>query len=262
MKISSAIIVSSVIIASIVSCKKDKKTTESSPTNTSAVGSLKINFENKVDGASLEFGKNYFNQKGDSFTVSKFNYYISNIVVTKTDGSTFSEPESYHLVIHSSPSTSLITIPNVPVGSYKSIVFTIGVDSARNVSGVQSGDLSPVIANDMYWSWNTGYIFVKLEGNSPKSGDVTNKSLIYHVGGYGGKYKAQRSVTLNFGATNAVVNENASSSIYIWANANKLFGSTNIIDVTTTFFQMSTGKGAKIFADNYADMMSFNRIQN
>ena len=260
MKISLAII-TSVLIVSITSCKKDTKTTEPSPTP-NAVGSLKINFENKVDTEPLEFGKNYINQKGDSFTVSKFNYYISNIVVTKTDGSTFSEPESYHLVMHSSPSTSLITIPNVPVGSYKSIAFTIGVDSARNVSGVQSGDLSPVIASDMFWTWNTGYIFVKLEGNSPKSGDVTNKSLVYHVGGYGGTYKAQRSVTLYFGATNAVVNQNASSSIYIWANANKLFGGVNTIDVATTFFQMSPGKTAKIFADNYADMMSFNRIQN
>jgi hypothetical protein len=262
MKISSAIIASSVIFASVVSCKKDKdtKTTEPAP-NPTTVGSLKINFENKVDIAPLEFGKNYFNQKGDSFTVSKFSYYISNIVVTKTDGSTFSEPESYHLVSHSSPATSLITIPNVPVGSYKSIAFTIGVDSARNVSGVQSGDLSPVIASDMFWSWNTGYIFLKLEGASPKSG-AADKSLIYHIGGYGGVYKTQRNVTLNFGTSNAVVNQNSSSSIYITANANKLFGGTNIIDVSTTFFQMSIGKNANFFADNYADMMSFNRIEN
>lgn len=259
MKISLAI-VASVLIVSITSCKKDTKTTEPSPTP-NAVGSLKVNFENKVDTEPLEFGKNYTNQKGDSFTLSKFNYYITNIVVTKTDGSTFSEPESYHLVMHSSPSTSLITIPNVPVGSYKSIAFTIGVDSARNVSGVQSGDLSPVIASDMFWSWNSGYIFVKLEGASPKSG-AADKSVIYHIGGYGGTYKSQRNVTLNFSATNAVVNQNSSSSIYIWANANKLFGGVNTIDVTTTFFQMSTGKNAKTFADNYADMMSFNRIQN
>ena len=37
----------------------------------------------------------------------------------------------------------------------------LGVDSLRNVTGVQTGALDP--AMDMYWTWNTGYVMAKLE---------------------------------------------------------------------------------------------------
>ena len=59
----------------------------------------------------------------------------------------------------------------------------IGVDSARNTSGAQLGALDP--ANSMFWSWNSGYIFVRMEGNSPQSTQPYNK-LQFHIGGFKG----------------------------------------------------------------------------
>src|SRR5688572_20847216 len=188
-----------ILISVIVSCKKDVKTETTpdptptptptpNPGNETKTGGLSLYFENKVDSVGLAFDKDYVNTNGDTFSVSKLNYFICNIVLTRQDGSTFAEPESYHLVKHSDQATYWINIKNVPVGAYKTVKFTLGVDSARNVSGAQTGDLSMTTASDMFWSWNTGYIFFKLEGKSPKSTDAL-KNIEYHIGGIGGKNK-------------------------------------------------------------------------
>lgn len=49
-----------------------------------------------------------------------------------------------------------------------------------------SNPLNIAIANDMHWSWNTGYIFIKVEGRADTLVDGTvncNHLFSYHVGG-------------------------------------------------------------------------------
>jgi len=38
--------------------------------------------------------------------------------------------------------------------NWKSLSFLLGVDTVRNHTGSQTGDLSP--SKSMYWNWNTG----------------------------------------------------------------------------------------------------------
>lgn len=252
------------LLTGLLACKKDKKNdpeTNDDHEHPVETGSLKFNFENMVDTNELVFGKKYVTAFGDTFKISKFNYYISHIVVTKADNSTFTEPNSFHLVKHSSPATSVITLANVPVGSYKSVSFMIGVDSTNNVSGPQSGDLDPVVASDMYWSWNTGYIFVKLEGSSPSSGDP-NKDLTFHIGGGGGANKAQRSVTLNFGTSTADVSTAVTPLVHLAVDAAEIFKTPTTINLATDFYTMGPGPNAKKYADNYMDMIHFEHVHN
>ncbi len=70
-------------------------------------------------------------------------------------------------------------------------VFLLGVDSLHNVSGAQTDALDP--AKDMFWTWNTGYVMAKLEGNSPSSALVNNK-YEFHVGGFSGKYNVLKKI--------------------------------------------------------------------
>ena len=56
----------------------------------------------------------------------------------------------------------------------------LGVDSVLNYNGVHEGALDPI--NGMYWTWQTGYIHCKLEGNIIC--DSSRKSFEYHIGGY------------------------------------------------------------------------------
>ncbi len=252
-----------VFLSAIFSCKKDNKTNTPEPAPIDAgKGVVKIEFENLVDTLPLIFNKNYINAKGDTFQLTKFNYFISNIIITDNNNVTYTEPESYHCVKHSLQSSTTISLTNVPPGSYKSISFILGVDSARNVSGAQTGGLDPgAQASDMYWTWSTGYIFFKLEGTSPKSTEL-NKLIQYHIGGFGGINKAQRNFNFTFSSTTANVSSTATPTIHLTANANEVFKTPNLIDFTTQNIQASTGAGAKIYADNYADMIKFKHVHN
>jgi hypothetical protein len=251
-----------ILIAVFLSCKKDKKTEpEVDPVVTVETGSLSLNFENKVDSLPLVFGQKYVNANGDTFTVSKFNYIISNIVLTKNDNSTFREANSYHIIRHSTPGSSLFTLGNVPTGSYKAISFMIGVDSTTNASGAKTGALDLSTAIDMYWEWSTGYIALKFEGSSPQA-VAGGKSLVFHLGGYGGINKAQRSINLSFENYSANVSKSVTPLVHLSVNVKKLFESPNKINFASHYFQMSPNKGTKVFADNYAKMIEFEKVTN
>ena len=125
---------------------------------------LQINFRHFVGSDSLIFKtKEYVNELGQKYTVTKFKYYISNIQLINDSGKVFSS-EEYFLINEDEPQSKGFSVKDVPPGNYKTLSFIIGVDSLRNCSGLQEGALDPV--KGMFWAWNTGYIFLKLEGLS------------------------------------------------------------------------------------------------
>lgn len=140
----------------------------------------------KLDSAT------YKNKSGQNFTVTKFKYYIGAIVLKRANGSEF-RSENYFLVNEEDQASKQIVLENVPPGPYSSLRFIIGVDSIHNCSGAQSGALDPV--NGMFWAWNSGYIFLKLEGFSPAS--LSPGHLFeYHIGGYKQPVNCIRAVTI------------------------------------------------------------------
>lgn len=250
-----------IIAAVVTACKKDPVETPASPATPAATtGSLKIEFESMVDTSTLVLDtQNYINASGDTFTVSRFKYYISNIKLTKSDNTVFTETESYHLVDEATAASKTITIANVPVGNYTAISFMIGVDSTRNVSGSQTGDLDP--AKGMFWSWNSGYIMAKFEGNSPSS-TASNQGLVFHVGGFSGANSVLKTVSPSFNGAVAGVSGTVTPEIHIKADLMQWFKSpTNISFGVTNTIHMP-GAAAKSIADNYADMFSVDHIHN
>ena len=151
-----------IIVAMIImisSCVKDPKI-EIAPVLPSVIT---FNFQARVKQEVLQPSiKTYTNASKDSFTVTKFSYYISNLKLTREDGSVYSERDGYHLIEHVEGKTSF-SIDSVPEGNYTRIEFIIGVDSAKGVSGAKDGDLDP--ARGMFWNWAQGYIFFKLDGS-------------------------------------------------------------------------------------------------
>lgn len=253
--------ISLVLVIAFTACKKDTKTQEPAPTPTPAptTGTLKINFENMVDTVALQFDTDYKNAKGETYKINKFMYYISNIVLTKNDNSTYVEPNSYYLVDASKPASSIVSMANVPFASYKSVSFMLGVDSMRNVAGAGTGALDQ--SNGMYWVWATGYIMLKLEGSSPASG-ASNKALTLHMGGFGGEYKAQRMFNLSFGSSTADVTSKITPLVHLSVDANKMFVGNDSLSFATSYFQMSANANVKKYADNYAKMIEFEHVHN
>jgi hypothetical protein len=220
---------------------------------------VSIEFVNEMNGSALVFNKYYLTPNGDSLSVYGFAYYISNVVLTREDNGTHKVPESYFIVRH--PAQRVMVLKNVPAARYKSVSFTLGVDSARNTSGAQTGGLDPVYAGDMYWNWNSGYVFFKLEGTSPQSGDPS-RNVGFHIGGYGGPNKAQRSFTLVFGSSSLFVSDGKQPGIVLRTELSESLKSPSVIDLKTNYSQLGEGPGAKTIADNYADMITFISLQN
>ncbi len=208
-----------------------------------------------ADGKDLNKDTWYINQNGDSIRISRFDYFISNIRFTKTDGNIYTEPESYHLIQEKNAPSKLFTI-DIPEGSYSSMSFIIGVDSARNVSGAQTGALEP--NSGMFWDWKTGYIMAKLEGESPQSTNFSSK-FIYHIGGFAGTENALRTVKLSFN-NSLLVGNDKTPTIHIKADAMEFFKTPNKISVKDTYTVMSTTDAAQKIANNYSDMFSIDHI--
>ncbi len=240
------------LFLALSSCRyKDKETVVPvDPAGDSA--KVKIELFNMVGASSLNMGNQWYkNEHNDSFEVTTFNYYISNIKLNSAS-TIYAEDYSYHLVQQSVSSSHSFDLSGVPYGIYTGITFTIGVDSAHNVSGTQSGALDPI--NGMFWSWTTGYVMLKFEGVSPRSTEA-NYAITLHSGGFSGVNNVLRTVTLNF-PTPITVGSGAENHVHLSADVLALFRSPNVIDFATLSSIHAPGPDAKLFADNYANMFS------
>ena len=140
----------------------------------------------------------------------------------------------------------------VPDGEYTGISFIIGVDSLHNCSGAQAGALDPV--NAMFWTWNTGYIFLKLEGKSPASKSPGN-IFEYHIGGYKQPTNCIRQVSLAFKAPLKLNSSHLEVELHIKADAAEVLKTPTTIDISQ-LSSVTDFHNATTIADNYADMFS------
>jgi hypothetical protein len=152
------------------------------------------------------------------------------------------------------------TISNLPTGNYNRIEFIIGVDSLRNTSGAQTGDMDP--AQLMYWDWNQGYIFLKLEGNyvSPDSpqGDIFQ----FHIGGFQGNENCIQTCRLNLPSVLSA-KKKANPQLLITTNLDEFF--VNPVKMGFDYYFTHISQGPSIFRDmsiNYRDMFSVEKVSN
>ena len=221
-----------------------------------ATGIFKITFSNVVDDTPMVLRNAiYKNPFDESYSINKFKYYISNVGV-QSSSTSFSENNSYHL-INEDDSTSLSFSFNIPAGIYNSFSFLLGVDSLHNVSGAQANALDPV--NDMFWTWNTGYIMAKMEGKSAAS--VYNNTFEFHVGGFSGANNVLKNIDLQLPKT-LIIDENKTSEIIIKADANAWWQKTHDIKISVNPNITSPGMLAKKVSDNYRKMFSVMEINN
>ncbi len=211
-------------------------------------GKLTISFTNYVGSSPLKLDSaTYTNALGQAYTVSKFKYYIGNITLQKKDGGKFIS-DKYFLVNEEDEASKQIVLDKVPEGNYTTLTFTLGVDSLHNCGGAQDGALDPV--NAMFWTWNTGYIYLKMEGKSPASKSPGNL-LEFHIGGYRQPYNCIRTITLNLKDRNIT----GESHLHIKTDLSEMFKTPTDIDFaqysSITDFHHST-----LIADNYKDMFS------
>jgi hypothetical protein len=229
-------------------CDKNKQKT---------TGELEIEFEHVwgMDETAFSLDTDYIHpMNSEALNFSTFKYYVSNIILTKEDGTQWKDSNSYYLIDLSKPSSLSLALSNVPVGTYKSMTYTLGVDSLRNVSGVQTGALST--ANGMFWNWNSGYIMLKAEGTSPAS---STGSFAYHLGGFSGQYNIVTNKTVVFDTEKLEINKDHACSIHMSANPAKLFHADAIANGASI---MMPGARAKSLALDFYSSVVFEHLHN
>lgn len=243
-----------ILLLMFASCKKESSSEKAGSHN------MNIRFRARAGDSLLSFGKTYLNAFNETFSIKTFKCYIHGVKLSNTDSSKSSELMSanYYLLNFADSNSTLVKL-DVEPSVYNLITFVIGVDSIKNVSGAQTDALDP--ANGMFWTWSTGYIMAKLEGNSPSA--LTPGNLFeYHIGGYGGTNKVQRYCELRF-PLGAIYDLKAGrrSEITIDADVNTWFINPNDISIRLNPVCTTEGPLAKKIADNYSKMFSIRGVK-
>ena len=144
------------------------------------LGQSHIKFEPTYESNPLILDSTY----SDQTKITSIRFYIGHVKLLNDSQIMFEQP-SYQLMDAEFPETLTIQTPtNI---SYNKISFSLGIDSATNNQGALTGDLDP--QNGMYWTWQSGYINLKLEGEN-------KQPFTYHIGGYLIQFNTYRTVTL------------------------------------------------------------------
>jgi hypothetical protein len=259
------------ILFLLASCKKEVVEPIYQENN---LAPLSVEFDNIVAGQNLVLNTaNYINAAGETYNIQLLQYFISNIKVRKADGTTYTvhQDSSYFLIKEADQGTRFAKV-KVPEGDYTSLTFTVGVDSLRSTMDIskRTGVLDPSGGMDdgMYWGWNSGYIFFKMEGTSPQAPvDPTGvRKYRYHIGGFGG-YSAPtinniKTITLDLAARGvAQVRKNRSANIHLFVDISKVLnGGTNVSIATNT--QVMFGDYSAKIANNYQHMFTHDHTEN
>ncbi len=219
----------------------------------------------------------YTNEMGQKFNINLLRYYISAIELDGPNGEHYhdhmevkaAESKGYYLVDESNSKSQTVTLSDIPAGKYNKITFTVGVDSAGVVDGASGGVLDP--ANKMFWSWNSGYIAVKFEGQSDvskggASGEsVTSdnkKGIVFHVGGWknipGTAFVYNnKKITLNF--DDLKVEKSKTPEVHLIFDVQSMFKGTKTIDFTGNVNVHKPTDGADV-ANNIAKAFAFDHV--
>lgn len=230
------------------SCKKDEE--EITPTNT---GIVEVRVSNVVNGAPIESGVfNYENALGESYSINLLKYYLSNAVLVASDGTEV--PFSNYTLVDGLASSGNSFSACIPNGNYTQLKCYVGVDEDNNHSGDQEGDLDPI--NGMLWTWSTGYIFFKHEGQFIDSNDEVQE-LLYHFGTDAAYTGFTIPINLTIDNNNKVVN--------LQFDLADLYSETNVIAFEGNNFHQSISADDATWIhdlrDNFSNAFSVISIQ-
>ncbi|WP_293957497.1 MULTISPECIES: MbnP family protein [unclassified Sphingobacterium] len=216
-------------------------------------GAATLNFDTRFGDQDFELNKKYdyklTNESGTynlQFDFNRFRYWVSNVKLINATGQEILVPNSYYLVeetdelvvdhsndVYPATKREEIQLKNIPVGQYKSIKFSIGVEPKYNDNfSLTTGELGVLngMGFDDGWMWFTSYKFLNLKGNIYwADGNPNKKTLLWDIGSNDLYTGAEKEVTFDknieiSGTTTSNINFNVdvkellSTTPYPWAN--------------------------------------------
>jgi len=214
----------------------------------------------------FQFDSMYTSPGDEVYSVNNLKFFISDIAFSRSNTSekaaqSDTAPNGVYLIDFSEAkrdsATGLLqhsTAFSMQTGAYSDVRFTIGVPRALNHSDPTQAPYPLNIGNtDMFWEWNSGYIFFLLEGRS-----VVAEDSIVHLA-IGGD---TRTMPVAFGDLfNAVpllqVQENTITRVYFKLDLNKVFTNPN-----GSFYSFRPDEAGIVHGGKYADLLRLNILQS
>jgi hypothetical protein len=200
----------------------------------SGTGKLGVEFDNSFGSNDLILSTQATTSNGEVLKINAVKYIISNIVLTKEDGTTFTYPknESYFIVDEATEASHLLKLTNVPAANYTRVKFGIGVDQAHYNLGEdgQGNLLATAQMAGMIESWSTGYKSLAFEGTFTSPTVANSTSFMVHTGQTGTNYN-YTEVTLDL-PTKAMVRTTIVPEIHVVADVSKIIDGTNKIKLS------------------------------
>ena len=161
------------------SCKKKSTFT---PTQRSA---LIFHMHSYINDTHVTNGTMAYDDSGRRYSLSVARFYISQITLHGMDGTDWQSYNKFTLVTIGSEE---YLVDSVPVGDYRSLSFTVGVDATTNQSDPsQYGSGSPLAFQtpSMWFGVGQGYIFMNVQGKADTTAaqnGALNVPFSYQVG--------------------------------------------------------------------------------
>ena len=210
--------------------------------------SIYLKFEAIANGKKIVLNdSSYTNAFGEKYTVSKLKFYVSNLYFVNYSN----ETQYKNIFLIDIDKTDSIKIKS-PKENVNAITFQIGIDSILNCNGAQAGALDPL--NDMFWTWNSGYVSFKLEGTSTAS-TADKRRIEQHIGGYKSPFATQQRIQFllpfNYFEKN--------NTLTIQIDLDKYWDGENKISIAKMPVIASPGIQAKHAANNFTKMFSIKK---
>ncbi len=141
---------------------------------------LKINL--RIGDQPMQFGQTYQTPQGQRYQIDMLKFYISDVALVRPDGS---EVKVDGLALadfkRDAPTQGVSVLKmDVPAGQYRGIRFNVGVPRELNHLDAATQQMPLGVNSGMYWAWNPGYIFYRLEGTALLPGG--NQKWVVHMG--------------------------------------------------------------------------------
>lgn len=164
--------------------------------------SLKIN--HLLGSSPFALNQSATNNLGNSFTVTRLQYYISEIKLTHDGGMVTNVPNTYILV--DANTTTNVSLGSFNITNLEGISFGVGVETPMNNADPNLHPSTHPLAPkspSMHWGWTSGYRFVAIEGNTG-----TNFSQIWQIHALGNRnYRTQNITTTGILQNGTIVAE-------------------------------------------------------
>jgi hypothetical protein len=246
MKILKNVLLLSIAAFLLVSCNKDDDDTPQEVQVT-------FSFKHYVGNEEVEYNNvKYTNAFGNLYSVATLKYFISDIRLTRMDGSEFFFDMEHY--VDGLDNTTLNFTPDQKIqpGEYSSISFIFGLNEEKNVNGRFP---NPPESN-MEWplALGTGYHYMKLEGKIDSSGTISNYQA--HTGPTNGNQNFIE-VTIPIFSINAT---GESAEFVIKMDINKWWENPNTFDLNEMTMVMGNQEVQQKLHDNGVDVFSLMNI--